>query len=184
MKRFSQYLDTLARANGLSDGPVLPLWQFYPGMLQDSHGMWWADFGRRSTCHEGVDICFYSLPGTPFSPLAPGAAVPAMFSGRILNITGDLLGQSVVVDLEEKSDDRPVMVYSHLDALAGLAPGDLIKRGQIIGHTFDTRTRGSRLLSHLHLSCICLWSAPVHNPLDWTLFTDREKVFHLNPVFL
>lgn len=191
MKVFQRYLDLIARTNGLAreTGPAEQAdveWRFYPGMLQESCGKWWADFGTRATCHEGIDICFFRSGPEPAVPLAPGAAVPALFGGTVLNISGDLLGKSVVISLarEAKGVGPVVMVYSHLDPLPGIAPGDRIGAGEVIGRTFDTSLKKSRLLPHLHLSCICLPPGVANREMTWSLFADRDRVFHINPVFL
>ena len=183
MKEFQRYLEAVAQANGLR----APLsWLFYPGMLQESQAMWWADFGTRATCHEGIDICLYRNDHGPITPLAPGARVPAMADGTVLNISGDLLGSSLVVSLPGQATpgQQTVLVYSHLAVAQALKPGDRLTRGSIIGQTFDTRIKKSRLLSHLHLSCICVPESTDPPALNWTLFADRERVFHINPVFL
>ncbi|WDP89189.1 MAG: hypothetical protein HUN04_05375 [Desulfobacter sp.] len=188
MTFFSEYLDSIARANGLGN---LPLdWLFYPGMLQDSTGMWWADFGTRHAAHEGIDICFYRN-GKGTSALPPGARVPAAASGTLLNISSDLMGKSLVVSLDNaaeggagRDEDQPVLVYSHLSPDPGLAPGDRISKGDILAATFDARTIKSRLLSHLHLSCVLIPAAVDKGALDWGLFADRERVTYINPVFL
>jgi hypothetical protein len=175
----------MAMANGLIRKPDRSLWWlFYPGMLQESNRKWWADFGIRASCHEGIDICFYRFGAGPIHSLPPGAQVPAMAPGRVLNITEDLLGKSLVVSLPDEpwQDGGPVMVYSHLDP--GIAMGDEIKTSSILGQTFDTRTKQSKLRAHLHISCICLPAGLAPEELNWTLFMDRERVFHINPVFM
>jgi len=187
MKAFQRYLRTIALENALIPEPEAPLeWLFYPGMLQESCSKWWVDFGIRATCHEGIDICLYRYGQGPIQTLLPGARVPAMATGKVMNISGDLLGSSLVVSLPQapREGGIPVMVYSHLDVHPGLGVGDEIRAGSIIGHTFDTRTKKSKLLSHLHISCICLPQGLARENLTWSLFMDRKRVFHINPVFL
>ncbi len=189
MKLFSDYLNTIARANGLGNSDGLPAkkvdWLFYTGMLPESREKWWADFSLRHAAHEGIDICFYRT-GSHIAALAPGARVPAMVGGIILNISNDLLGKSMAVSLDSggAGADTPILVYSHLEPAPGLFPGDRISKGQIIANTFDARLKKSRLLSHLHLSCVLI-PPPVENTaLDWSLFANRNKVTYVNPVFL
>ncbi len=187
MQAFQRYLHTIARANGLiREHQAPPEWLFYPGMLQESLCKWWADFGTRASRHEGIDICLYRFGKGPIRTLPPGALVPAMAQGKVLNISGDLLGSSLVVSCPDapERDEVAVMVYSHLDVHPKLGIGDEIKKDSIIGQTFDTRIKQSKLLSHLHISCICLPKGLDRNDLNWTLFMDRERVFHINPVFL
>lgn len=183
MKKFSDYLSTVARANGLGNGSLD--WLFYTGMLQDSQEKWWADFGRRHAVHEGIDICFYKSCGK-IEALEPGARVPALADGIILNLSSDLLGQSMAVSYDpgHPGQDTPILVYSHLEPDPGLAPGDRISTGQIIGGTFDARLKKSRLLSHLHISCVLIPSPIEKTALDWSLFSDRGRVTYVNPVFI
>ncbi|MCG8618981.1 MAG: M23 family metallopeptidase [Desulfobacterales bacterium] len=190
---FPDYLDCIARVNELNppegksgDGASPPIqWLFYPGMLQDSPDSWWADFGLRHARHEGLDICFYKKDGR-MKPLPPGARVPAMAPGTLLNISGDLLGHTLVVSLDPATDEEGhvVLVYSHTVPDPALAVGQKINQGQIIATTFDTRLKGSRLRSHLHLSCIIIPEDLPGETLDWSLFADRNRVAHINPVFL
>ena len=189
MNRFSRYLDTIARVNDLGERPV---WYFYPGMLQDSWDKWWAEFfGRRHACHEGIDICFYNA-GQGVRPIFPGAAVPALADGVVLHISKDLLGQSMAVSYAPDPEDNrmlpdgyiPVLVYSHLEPEKGLAPGSRIIKDQIIANIFDTRKKKSKLLSHLHFSCILLPESIPADRLCWSLFADRDIATYVNPVFI
>ncbi len=191
MKAFSRYLHQIARTNGL----LLPgnkdiAWLFYPGMLQDSPDKWWADFGLRHAIHEGIDICFFRVNNRE-TALPPGACVPAMFDGTLINVAEDLLGQSMVVSYtppglkpSEFEDKNLVMVYSHLEVDDDLTPGTLISRDRIIGKTYDTRIKKSRLLSHIHLSCMIVPGDVPRNALNWSLFPDRKQVEYINPIFL
>ncbi|MDD9303964.1 MAG: hypothetical protein HUK40_17105 [Desulfobacter sp.] len=214
MQNFSNYLKAIAQANAIGvpscpqalepsqdcpdQEPFQPsgiAWIFHPGMLQDSPDKWWADFKFRKTLHEGIDICFYKTK-TKLKALKPGSKVPAMAHGILLNISCDLLGHSMAVSYpyapsvhcSDKAKNCqeyfPVLVYSHLDPNPKLKPGDKIAKGQLIGHTFDTRTIKSKLLSHLHLSCLLIPKTTPDRAMDWTLFSDREKVGYINPVFL
>jgi len=98
----------------------------------------------------------------------------------------DLLGQSMAVSfsLWPGGNQTPILVYSHIDPAPGLAPGDKILQGQLIGQTFDARQKKSRLLSHLHLSCVLIAGTINETFLDWTLFSNRDKVTYVNPIFL
>ena len=194
MKAFPRYLDRIASVNGLSPdtggtGDTGIDWLFYPGMLQDSPDKWWADFGRRHAVHEGIDICFYR-DNNQIAALPPGSRVPAMFDGTLLNVADDLLGRTMVISytppgfpLSGFGGKNLVMVYSHLDVDRDLVPGTGISRDRIIGRTFDTRTKKSKLLSHIHLSCMIVPETP-HEDLNWSLFPDRKQVEYINPVFL
>ncbi len=193
MKAFPRYLDQIARVNGLalrntgtdtSSGKTKITWVFYPGMLQDSPDKWWADFGLRHAMHEGIDICFYKN-NSRISALPPGTRVPAMFDGTLINVADDLLGQSMVISYNSGVKEKNlVMVYSHLDVDGWLTPGTRISQGQIIARTFDTRIKKSKLLPHIHLSCMIVPEGMPPKALNWSLFPDRKQVEYINPVFL
>ena len=180
MRIFTRYLEALARANGLGDKVE---WGFYPGMLQDSFDKWWDDFGQRPKAHEGVDICYFRQE----EKMVPGnLLVPAMEDGIILNRCDDFLGQSLVISHDGFTlfPQRVVFVYSHLAIEQGLIPGCRVKKGQIIARVFDTSQIGSKLLPHLHLSCVELGKMTPSADLNWHLFPDRDKVNLMNPVFI
>lgn len=195
MDLFSRYLDSIAEMNNLGDGSAQVRWYFYPGMLQDSPDKWWADFGFRHASHEGIDICFYNS-GKGVRALEPGARIPALDDGVVLNISNDLLGQSIAVSYNpglsqnsilSKNDSvqlTPILVYSHLEPCPELAQGDRVSKGQRIATIFDTRKKKSKLLSHLHLSCLLIFAGFLSDELDWSLFADRGQVTYINPVFL
>jgi len=182
MERFARYLVSLAHANGLR-GEVS--WLFYPGMLQESFDKWWDDFGTRPTAHEGVDICFFREDKKNCC-LAKDALIPAMDKGVILNRCKDFLGESLVIahDCFNHFSTRVLFVYSHLAIEKELLPGCRIEKGQIIAKVFDTSQKRSRLLPHLHLSCIELMGDTRQDALDWNLFSDRKKINLINPIFI
>ena len=183
MEHFSQYLEALARANGLGNKIT---WLFYLGMLLESYDKWWDDFGRRPCAHEGIDICFFRKDKGEITPLAAKANIPAMNNGIILNRCKDFLGESLVIAHEgiHPPSPRVVFVYSHLEIEKKLVPGCRVEKEQVIARTFDTRKKRSKLLSHLHLSCVELMDEIPFAGLDWDLFPDREKVNLMNPLFI
>ncbi len=181
MTRFKQYLSSIAAANSLKDGTQ---WVFYPGMLIDSKSKWWGDFKTRHAAHEGIDICFFRTPDKTIHRLAPGAVVPAWSTGTVVNMCEDFLGHTLVVepDYTAGGPTRVLEVFSHLSPGHGITPGTRIGADRIIARTFNTRAKGSPLLSHLHLSCIEVASHIPFEALNWTLFPQREKVNIINPV--
>ena len=183
MKVFSAYLDALARANGL---PRDTQWLFYPGMLQDSPDKWWDDFLFRHARHEGIDICYYRTPAQEKMQFIHDLRVPALDQGVVLNVSNDFLGKSLVLEHQGFCDfpDRVVIVYSHLSPAPGIGPGSVVEKDQIIAQVSDTRIKQSKLISHLHLSCVELPRTIPADHLNWDLFPRRDKVRLINPVFL
>ncbi len=183
MGRFKAYLEAIARANGLGDGVE---WLFYPGMLLESREKWWDDFRLRHAAHEGIDICFFRNISGHITSLGKKALVPALDHGIILNIVDDFLGQTLVISQggNDRVPGNRLLVYSHLEIDQTLAPGHWVEKGQILAHLFDTRQKGSKLLPHLHLSWGELIRMPPWDCLDWHLFSNREKITLMNPVFI
>jgi murein DD-endopeptidase MepM/ murein hydrolase activator NlpD len=109
-----------------------------------------------------------------------------MGKGRILNRCKDFLGQSLVISHEggDPSCPKVVLVYSHLEIKKNLTPGCWVEKGQIIGRVFDTAQKRSKLLPHLHFSCIELMEKTLLEDLNWDLFSNREKINLINPVFI
>ncbi|MCG8564339.1 MAG: hypothetical protein MI747_04570 [Desulfobacterales bacterium] len=182
MTSFTTYLDQIARANGL---PEDIQWLFYPGMLQDSPDKWWDDWKFRHALHEGVDICFYRRSAGELLTLGPNARIPALCQGIIRNICPDFLGHSLIIEPTDTLTlpRRIIWVYSHQTSMPGLAPGDGVEKGQIISRIFDTRKKKSKLLSHLHLSCIEISREIPFGDLNWNLFPRRDQVNLINPMF-
>lgn len=183
MTRFKQYLSSIAAANSLIDGIE---WVFYPGMLLDSKSKWWGDWQTRHAGHEGIDICFFRTPDKTIHCLKPGALVPVWSTGTVVNLCKDFLGHTLVVEPENTAGGptRVLEVYSHLAPGNGITPGTRVGAGRIIARIFDTRTKRSPLLSHLHLSCIEVASHIPFTALNWSLFPMREKVNVINPFFV
>jgi Peptidase family M23 len=182
MKRFTRYLADLARVNGLKEGTQ---WLFYPGMLQESFDKWWANFGRRPAAHEGIDICYFRQE-KKMTHLADSLLIPAMEDGIVLNQCDDFLGQSLVISHDgfNHFSQRVVFVYSHLAVEKEIVPGGRVEKGQIIARVFDTGKIGSKLLPHLHLSCVELMEKTPLKDLNWHLFSNRDKIHLINPVFI
>ena len=185
MTPFKIYLKEIARANGLS-GDVE--WLFYPGMLQDSPAKWWDDWKFRHAIHEGIDICFFRTrtPPRAVQILGPGAAVPALSDGILRNICPDFLGHSLIVEPSgfDHLPQRVIWVFSHQTPAPEMEIGCPVKSGQIISRIFDTRTKGSKLLSHLHISCMKVDRNLPFCDMNWSLFPRRNAVNLINPISL
>jgi peptidoglycan LD-endopeptidase LytH len=89
--------------------------------------------GRR---HEGIDI---------FAPR--GTAVVAATSGEVVRVGQNHLGGNVVYVAGEGAQ---LYYYAHLDSFrAGIAPGDHVTAGDVIGHV-GTTGNAARTPPHLH----------------------------------
>lgn len=124
----------------------------------------------RNGTHEGVDIfCEY---GTPVMAGKDGYVidisgyqkVPSGFKSRLLDISGKLPetppeilrvlhGRRITIEHGMTDGKWVVTVYSHLSQVAkGLAMGDFVRQGEIIGYVgcSGTDSEGEKNGSHLH----------------------------------
>ncbi|MBX9745449.1 MAG: M23 family metallopeptidase [Hyphomonadaceae bacterium] len=119
--------------------------------LQDT----WGDARSEGRSHEGIDI------------LAPlGTRVRAVADGRIVKFFDSERGGITIYQFD--SSERFVYCYAHLQArAAGLAEGDLVRQGQVIGSVGMT---GNAPVPHLHFEVQRLtserrwWEADSINP--------------------
>lgn len=185
MKKFSDYLQTIARINLLGNGLKIH-WVFFCGMLFLSREKWWGDFKCRSTPHEGVDIGCYKIGHEKkIHRLTPQTKIPAMDNGRLITICDDFLGKTLVVEHENQTDPkfRTVCTYAHVIPEPGIVKGRPIKKDQVIATVCST-DKNPQLSSHLHFSCFEIINPMDENLLNWNLFTDPQKVSMIHPFFL
>ena len=145
-------------------------------MLFGSRAKWWGDFHLRATCHEGLDICWFSSDSGQALGLYPGIQVPAMAAGRIMMICKDFLGQSILVEYGQENGRmsganwRIAVVYSHVEVLPGICIGDTILQDQTIACLADTSGRMSKIPCHLHLSIMEINTRIPEDQLNWQTF--------------
>ncbi len=178
---FKAFLDRIAYLNRLPDSGF-ECWCFHPGMLFNSSRKWWHDKGFRPTPHEGVDIIYYLDRLGAVRSLEAGDKVPAFDDGIILHICRDLLGTSIVIEHCSDKRSRMVSVLAHTTPAPGLGCRVPVKKGQPVAIIADTG--GKRLAPHLHITFAELACDIPADTMDWTLFTDREKVNLIHPVFM
>ena len=142
-------------------------------MLLSSTAKWWGDFGRRKSCHEGLDIVMYRDINNRIAGLHNQVKVPAMAGGYVVNVCKDFLGESVVAWYRNfsENDSRFVLVYSHIKPSADIIPGRHVTKGDILGKIADTTGRKSKIPCHLHISIIEISNKIDDSQLNWNLFT-------------
>ncbi len=188
MKKFEDYLEAISRLNNLGNGFNVQ-WLFYNGMLFSSYAKWWGDWKIRSTRHEGIDICWYRIPGQMDTLcFDPQIKIPAMDKGRILNICNDFLGQTIAIEFSGTASPSqnafPVIyTYAHIIPEKELKIGTEIEKGEVIARVCPTH-KNPQLPPHLHFSCFELCSSLQNEKLDWNLFTDESHVNMIHPFFL
>jgi murein DD-endopeptidase MepM/ murein hydrolase activator NlpD len=115
----------------------------------------WGDARSDGRSHEGIDIMAPS--GTP---------VLAVADGRIVKFFDSVRGGVTIYQFDRT--ERFVSYYAHLNArTAGLAEGDQVRQGQVIGYV---GTSGNAPVPHLHFEIQRLgaerrwWEADSMNP--------------------
>jgi hypothetical protein len=184
MSKFTDYLRAISQVNDLGNGLNIQ-WLFHCGMLFSTRDKWWGDFKYRSSVHEGIDITYYRIPSGKILWFDDSVKVPAMDDGIILNICGDFLGQTIVVE-HEKSEEfnrRILFVYAHIIPEKDIEMGGCIKKNQVIARVCDT-IKNPQLPPHLHFSCFEVSNKLLPDHLNWTLFSTSSDINRINPVFL
>lgn len=192
MIKFSRFLEKISHLNGLGKGASIQ-WCFYPGMLFSSWDKWWDDFGTRSTIHEGIDITYYETQDGNQHQFTKTTQIPALDSGKILNICNDFLGQTLVIEHPEsgvstKETEKTkgkiiIYAYAHINPNKLLKIGGFIQKDDPIATVCST-VKNPKLPPHLHLSCFEVPSEIPCNALNWDLFSKIEKVHSIHPWFL
>ncbi|MCP3875628.1 MAG: M23 family metallopeptidase [Desulfobacteraceae bacterium] len=189
MSKFSNYLNTISKANDLGDGSDIQ-WLFHCGMLFSTRDKWWGDFKFRHSSHEGIDITYYRT--QPYKThlsmidhFDNSIKVPAMDDGVILNICDDFLGQTIVVEQKKQliPKKRILFVYAHIIPEVNLKIGDSINSKDIIAKVCDTY-KNPQLPPHLHFSCFEISNKTPSDHLNWNLFSKSDEVNLINPVFI
>ena len=120
----------------------------------------WGDARSDGRSHEGIDIMAPS--GTP---------VLAVADGRIVKFFDSVRGGVTIYQFDRT--ERFVYYYAHLNArAAGLAEGDQVRQGQVIGYV---GTSGNAPVPHLHFEIQRLgaerrwWEADAMNPYPFLM---------------
>ena len=188
MSKFSDYLKTISKVNGLSHGLGNSReveWLFHCGMLFYSKDKWWGDFKFRHCSHEGIDITYYRTYPDVIQSFDDSIKVPAMDDGIILNICDDFLAQTLVVEHKNAIpfNRRILFVYAHIIPEKKLKVGHIIKKEDVIARVCDTY-RNPQLLPHLHFSCFEVLKKVQPEHLNWNLFSRDLDINLIHPVFL
>lgn len=155
---------------------------FYPGMLFGSREKWWPDSGMRPTCHEGIDICFYTDRSGKELQFTSGIRIPAMASGRLFATCRDFLGRSLFIDHSVDGPSRWLSVYAHIVPSRDLKVGQQVETGEVLGTVADTAGRKNRMPAHLHLSLIEIPRTLPPDILDWSFICTSETVRLVDPL--
>ncbi len=114
---------------------IVPVVGVKPDQLLDT----FTDARSEGRSHDAIDI-----------PAPPGTPVVAAAEGEIIKLFPSDKGGTTVYQLS--ADKKLVFYYAHLQGYAaGLAPGKVVKQGEVIGYVGDTGNAGAGNF-HLHFS--------------------------------
>jgi hypothetical protein len=181
--RFTHYLDTLSRVNGLGGGQDVN-WLFYPGMLFLSPAKWWDDFGSRASVHEGVDITYFKTASGVLQQFDTTVRVPAMAGGRVLNICSDFLGKSIVTEpfgAASRPDLRVLYIYAHVVPMDHIGYGSTVSKNESIARVCSSK-KNPLMPPHLHFSCIEVPRRFSRETLNWELFSAHHRIRLIHPL--
>jgi len=159
-------------------------WIFHPAMLFGSLYKWWGDLGKRQRPHEGLDLCLYQTKEGNINYLTGETKIPVIFTGQIIKVSDDFLGESVFVGhgAYDSNGSQLYTIYGHIKPSNNIRPGKRLSEGDIIGVITDTGNSEVVIPHHLHVSVAWIPNT-MHVPeLGWQTINDPTKVVLLDPL--
>lgn len=150
-------------------------WVFTPGMLFESQRKWWKVRERRQRPHEGVDLCLYRTIREVVGRLEPGMFVPCLFSGEVISIIEDYMGNSIFV----LSPPRQIWAFGHINVDFKLKRGKELEKGEPVGKVIFNEK--NPIPSHIHVSLGVLLGSPPRK-MDWSLMAKEEVIRLIDPM--
>ncbi len=157
---------------------------FFSGMLFGSEKKWWGKPGRRSSSHEGLDICFFESSGRQCFRLDETTDVPMLYDGRVEHITDDFLGKTVIASHCFDGSGQPAILslFGHLDPDKNIRIGDEITQGQVFAKIAGLKTKKQILLPHLHISLAKPGRLPPPDRLEWAFLNTVDRGVFIDPM--
>ncbi len=159
-------------------------WVFHPGMLFHSPDKWWGNRQKRSTPHEGLDLCLYKAAGGRIHCLNAKTRIPVLHDGVIVALVNDFLGKSVIVEhpYHDGAGRGFCSIYGHTDPPDDLQIGKSVKRGTILGTLADSSRSKSGIQPHLHISLGLTDKFISYARFDWETIGSWDKLTLLDPL--
>jgi hypothetical protein len=169
--------------NGL-DRKGFKEWIFYSAMLFGSRSKWWGDQGERGSQHEGLDLCLYRTSDGDIQYLDAETKIPVIFSGRVVKVSKDFLGESVFVshNAYNLNGSRLHTIYAHIRPHGRIRPGEVLSDGGIIGVLADTGEDNGTVPYHLHISVAWIPDTVPSQELDWHMLDEDAGIVLLDPL--
>jgi murein DD-endopeptidase MepM/ murein hydrolase activator NlpD len=166
------------------DSPGFKEWIFHPAMLFGSLRKWWGDLGKRQRPHEGLDLCLYRTREGNINHLTGGTKIPVMFTGKIIKVSDDFLGESVFVGhgVYNSNGGQLYTIYGHIKPGNNIRQGKRLSEGDIIGVITDTGNSDVAIPHHLHVSVAWIPDTMHVSELGWQTINDPARVVLLDPL--
>jgi hypothetical protein len=172
------------RENGLNEEAFRD-WVLYGGMLFRSSDKWWGDMGRRSTPHEGLDLCLYRNHEERIYNITKGMNIPVLYEGIVAGIINDFIGESIIVRhyTPDSSNKEFCTIYGHTAPKDYICTGRIVRAGEIIATVAGSSGPKPVISPHLHISIGYPPSGEIsYNTLNWDDIGDTNKITLIDPL--
>ena len=180
LSRFTEAFTSL----NIREIPDFSCWSFRDGMKFGNIDNWWEEEDNlRPGPHEGLDFATFLDTSVQLQFLSPGAMVPPIFMGHVLNIIDDFLGQTIIMGHEYKFDPdhslRLLSFMAHLLPFPEVRPGSKIAAFDALG---EIAPGNNKCRPHLHISTA--WASPSFSAADflWADFQENEGLLPCDPL--
>lgn len=168
-------------ANRLKAGRVARF-VFFEGMLFGSRKKWWGNPGLRPFAHEGLDLCFFETPAGELRRLDETIGVPALYDGRVVHMTDDFLGRTVVFRHDFPDHPPCLSLYGHLHPDRDLKTGDHVRAGEIFARIAGFKDKKKLVVPHVHISIADPMRLPPANRLEWDFLNTVDRSVFIDPL--
>jgi hypothetical protein len=172
------------RENRLNEGAFRE-WILYRGMLFRSPDKWWGDTGRRSTPHEGLDLCFYRDHQDRIYPITKGMKIPVLYEGVVSAIFNDFIGKSIIVRhyTPDRGNNEFFTIYGHTAPEDDICTGRAVSAGKVIATVAVPGGPDPAISPHLHISLgYPAYGEISHDALNWNDIGDSNKITLIDPL--
>ncbi|CAK8725069.1 Peptidase M23 domain-containing protein [Candidatus Electrothrix laxa] len=162
-------------------------WLWQPGMYFLDDRLWWGKQKKRIAPHEGIDLaCYMDQQGKErwFAPdqMVPGLFIPAIFSGRVVQLQQDFLNWSVYIRHDQFCRDGAVLhtVYGHVQPKEEICISQKVAGGEPMA-VLAAYPRSTVPL-HLHFTVAWIPESIAPHQLSWQMLSENQHIILLDPL--
>ncbi len=170
----------LIEVNGL-DTAGFRRWLFFPGMLFLSGKSWWGDGRPRPYSHEGIDLCLFENIDSRRLRLDPRVLIPAADNCRVVSVIDDFIGKTIICIPNDAS--APIVLYAHVLPADGIAPGDAVRKGELIARIAPAGPEKPPLPPHLHVTLLQAGFLSDPDRLNWHRLNRLDRAAFIDPLY-